>query len=153
MQASRLVDSRVLVPSVQRVMAEHMPQLAGGRGLRLDDAASATSMAAFDGVTHTILHVQCMCSTGVYAQYGSRLQCMGSMCAPAVRVQCVCSACARVPVLVPPQPQPQLEPQSSFWPYPGAVIAPMMGCDSATDYYTQASSGPLLTRARVSTAC
>jgi len=77
--ASRLVDSRVLVPSVQRVMAGHMPQLQAGRGLQLDDAASATSMAAFDG----------------------------------------------------------------------AVIAPMMGCDSATDYYTQASSGPLLTRARV----
>ena len=80
-----------------------------------------------------------------------RVQCMRR--ASAVRVQCVCSACARVPVLVPPQPQPQLEPQSSFWPCPGAVIAPMMGCDSATDYYTQASSGPLLTRARVSTAC
>ena len=53
MQASRLVDSRVLVPSVQRVMAGHMPQLQAGRGLQLDDAASATSMAAFDGVTPT----------------------------------------------------------------------------------------------------
>lgn len=65
MQVSRLVDSRVLVPSVQRVMAEHMPQLAGGRGLRLDDAASATSMAAFDGAAYTARAVRvcaCICA-------------------------------------------------------------------------------------------
>ena len=31
----------------------------------------------------------------------------------------------------------------------GAAIAPMMGCDSATDYYEQASCGKLLSRARV----
>ena len=77
--AARLVDSYVLVPSVQRVMRTHLPQLEGVEGLRLDAAAAATSMAAFDG----------------------------------------------------------------------AAIAPMMGCDSATDYYEQASCGKLLSRARV----
>ena len=33
--------------------------------------------------------------------------------------------------------------------FDGCVIAPMMGCASAADYYRQASSGPLLPRARV----
>ena len=72
----------------------------------------------------------------------------------AVRVlQCMC---VRMYVtLVPPQPPPLPlpDPHPQLWACPGAVIAPMMGCDSATDYYTQASSGPLLTRARVTAAC
>ena len=111
-------------------MAEYRPQLAGAHGLRLDDAASATSMAAFDGAPYA--------------------------------AQCMCSACAAVHVrahvsvtLVPPQPPPLPlpDPHPQLWACPGAVIAPMMGCDSATDYYTQASSGPLLTRARVTAAC
>ena len=86
-QASRLVDARVLVPSVQRVMAEYRPQLAGAHGLRLDDAASATSMAAFDGAPYA---AQCMCSA----------------CA-AVHVRAYVSV-----TLVPPQPPPLPLPQA-----------------------------------------
>ena len=70
-------------------MAGHMPQLQAGRGLRLDDAASATSMAAFDGAAHTAraVHTPCVCSACAV-----RVPCMCSACA--VRVRCVCAACA-----------------------------------------------------------
>ena len=76
--SSRFVDKYFLVPSVQKVMKEYMPLLAGAPGLDLDGAAAATSMEGFDGCT----------------------------------------------------------------------IAPMMGCESAEQYYIEASSEELLHRAR-----
>ena len=71
------MDKYFLVPSVQKVMNEYMPLLAGAPGL--DEGGAATSMEGFDGCT---------------------------------------------------------------------IPAPMMGCESAEQYYIEASSEQLLHRAR-----
>jgi hypothetical protein len=68
----------------------------------------------------------------------------------ACAVACACICDARTAPA--PAPAPARPPAPALA-VSGAVIAPMMGCDSATDYYTQASSGPLLSRARVTAAC